>query len=570
MHNILYLLLRRMRVPLIVVILAYAISILGLVLMPGVDDQGNAWKMSFFHAFYFVSFMGSTIGFGEIPYPFSDAQRIWTTVAMYMTVISWLYAIGALFSIVQDKAFRRVVAYAKFTREVRRIREPFYLVCGFGDAGQLLIRELAEHGIRSVVVDKNETKIHSLQLEELRMRIPGLTADFTDSSALVAAGLRKPQCAGVIALTDNDDINLMVSITSKLLAPGITVICRAESHDSQANIASFGTDYIINPYDMFAERFAMMFQSPSMYLVYEWMTSIQQAPLTKFSAPPRGTWIICGYGRFGKAMQKSLSFKGLKTVIVELDPEGTNAPASVIKGRGTEAITLQEAGIEYADGLIAGTDDDGNNLSIIMTALHLNKNLFTVARQNISSNDAIFAAAHTDITMLPGRLIGKQIVDMLTTPLLTEFLRLAIMQNEEWANVLVSRVVGVLTDRPPEAWAITISTKQSPAVTQLLKRGETVTVKDLLTDPRDISSPLPCIALYQRRQDHQEWLLPTDDMPLQIGDQLLICGHESAERHMRWSARNTHALSYICSGYDRPSGSLWRWLSARRNKQADS
>ena len=570
MYNILYLLLRRMRVPLIVVILAYAISILGLVLMPGMDDQGNPWKMSFFHAFYFVSFMGSTIGFGEIPYPFSDAQRIWTTVAMYITVISWLYTIGALFSIVQDKAFRRVVAYARFTREVRRIHEPFYLVCGFGDAGQLLIRELVEHGIRSVVVDKNETKIHSLQLEDLRMRVPGLTADFTDSSALVAAGLCKPQCAGVIALTDNDDINLMVSITSKLLAPGISVICRAESHDSQANIASFGTNHIINPYDRFAERFAMMFHSPSMYLVYEWMTSIHQAPLTEFTAPPRGTWIICGYGRFGKALQKSLSLEGIKTIIIELDTEGTNAPEGTIKGRGTEAITLHEAGIEYADGLIAGTDDDGNNLSIIMTALHLNKNLFTVARQNISSNDAIFAAADTDVTMMPGRLIGKQIVDMLTTPLLTEFLRLANMQNEEWANMLVSRVAGILTDRPPESWAITISTKQSPAVTQLLRRGETVTVKDLLTDPRDIATPLPCVALYLLHQNHQEQLLPADDIPLQIGDQLLICGQESAERHMRWSARNTHALSYICSGYDRPSGSLWRWLLARRNNRASS
>ena len=67
MQNLIYLLLRRMRLPLIVVILAYAISILGMVLAPGLDDQGNPWNMNFFHAFYFVSFMGSTIGFGEIP-----------------------------------------------------------------------------------------------------------------------------------------------------------------------------------------------------------------------------------------------------------------------------------------------------------------------------------------------------------------------------------------------------------------------------------------------------------------------------------------------------------------------
>ena len=172
--------------------------------------------------------------------------------------------------------------------------------------------------------------------------------------------------------------------------------------------------------------------------------------------------------------------------------------------------------------------------------------------------------------MQPGRLIGKQIVDMLTTPLLTEFLRMAIMQNEEWANVLVSRVAGVLTDQTPESWAITISTKQSPAVTQLLRRDETVTVQDLLTDPRDITTALPCVTLYLRHQNHKELLLPEDKTPLQIGDQLLICGQASAETHMRWTAGNSHALSYICNGYDRPSGSLWRWLSARRSSRADN
>ncbi|HHJ81110.1 MAG TPA: potassium transporter TrkA, partial [Candidatus Tenderia electrophaga] len=86
MHKIFALVLRRMRAPLIVLISAYAISILGLVLIPGVDDQGNPWNMSFFHAFYFVSYMATTIGFGEIPFEFTNGQRLWTTIAMYLTV----------------------------------------------------------------------------------------------------------------------------------------------------------------------------------------------------------------------------------------------------------------------------------------------------------------------------------------------------------------------------------------------------------------------------------------------------------------------------------------------------
>ncbi len=564
MQNLVYLLLRRMRLPLVIIILAYAISVLGLVLMPGIDDQGNPWHMSFFHAFYFVSFMASTIGFGEIPYAFTDAQRIWTTVAMYMTVLSWLYAIGSLFSLLQDPAFRRVVAYSAFTRAVRSLREPFYLLCGIGDAGQLVMRELAEHGIRSVVIDRDEHKINMLRLEDLMVPVPGLAADVTDSSTLVAAGLNNKHCAGVLALTDIDHVNLTIAITSKLLAPELKVICRSESSDSAANMASFGTDHIINPFDTFDERFAMMFQSPSMYLVYEWMTSIHEAPLSEFAAPPRGTWVLCGYGRFGKAVQKSLSFKGIQTVVVESNVIATGAPEGTVHGRGTEAITLHEAGIEQAVGIIAGTDDDSNNLSIIMTARDMNEDLFTVARQNMSSNDAIFAAAQIDITMQPGTLIGQRAIDMLTTPLLSDFLRMANQQDETWANVLVSRVVGVLTDRPPESWTVIISRKHTPAIIEMLKKGGTATLANLATDPREIAVQLPCVPLYIKHADNSETLLPEADTRLQPGDQLLFCGRRDAEKHMRWTAHNFHALSYICTGDDSPSGVLWRWLSERR------
>ena len=67
LSKVIFLFFRRMRTPLIVLICAYAVSIIGLVLIPGVDETGNPWRFDFFHAFYFVSFLASTIGLGEIP-----------------------------------------------------------------------------------------------------------------------------------------------------------------------------------------------------------------------------------------------------------------------------------------------------------------------------------------------------------------------------------------------------------------------------------------------------------------------------------------------------------------------
>ena len=66
--------------------------------------------MGFFDAFYFMSYTATTIGFGELPYPFTDAQRLWVTVSIYLTVIGWAYAIGSLLTLLQDRAFRQALA----------------------------------------------------------------------------------------------------------------------------------------------------------------------------------------------------------------------------------------------------------------------------------------------------------------------------------------------------------------------------------------------------------------------------------------------------------------------------
>ena len=114
-----FLVLRRMRAPLIVLIVIFAVTVLGLTLIPGQDAQGRPWHMGFFDAFYVMSYTATTIGFGEIPYPFTYGQRMWVTVSIYLTVIGWAYAIGSLLALLQDRGFRRAAGRMQhFTRKV--------------------------------------------------------------------------------------------------------------------------------------------------------------------------------------------------------------------------------------------------------------------------------------------------------------------------------------------------------------------------------------------------------------------------------------------------------------------
>ena len=567
MNTLLFLFFRRMRAPLLVLISAYALSIGGLVLVPGVDDQGNPWRFDFFHAFYFVSFMGSTIGFGEIPYAFTAGQRLWTTISLYVCVIAWLYAIGSILAIVQNAAFQRAVLEQRFTRRVKRLTEPFYLICGYGETGNLLVSALHRRNIQSVVIDSETERIDRLELEDFNFDIPCLQCDAGEIKHLQEAGIEHPLCIGVIALTDNEDINVKIAITSKLLRPQLKVICRAESRSTAANLASFNTDHIIDPFTVFADHLAMALRAPSVHLLYKWLISAPNSTLPEPLEPPRGAWVVCGFGRFGQAVHRYLGFEGIDVCVIE--PSTEQAPEGAILGRGTEAVTLREAGIEKAVGIIAGSDIDINNLSIVMTAREVNADLFLVARQNRRSNDPVFQAADLDLVMQASRIIVWRILPLMMTPLLSRFLRQVRHHNEEWAKNLLERLQAISGGCTPRTWALEITPESAPAVVQALQVGYTVKLKTLLREPRERDCPLPCVALLLVRGEKQIEL-PDLGKRLCIGDTLLLSAPCDAADRMQWTLFNYNVMNYVMTGETRPDGYIWRWWARRRALRSDA
>jgi Trk K+ transport system NAD-binding subunit len=565
MENVIFLIIRRMRAPLLTLIVTYAVAILGLVLIPGQDAQGNPWRMDFFHAFYLVSYTATTIGFGEIPYELTDGQRMWVILCIYATVVVWFYSIGTLIALLQDNGFRRAVTELKFARRVRRRSDPFYLVCGYGETGSVLVQALTDRNRHAVTIDIDERRIDLLKLENLREYVPALTADARRPEHLLEAGLRHPLCAGVVALTNVNEANLKIALTAKLLRPDIQVICRADSHEIEANMASFGTDHIFDPFDIFALYLVTAIQAPCLTLLHEWLTSLPDKCLGEPIYPPaRGLWVLCGYGRFGKAVHKYLRSEEVELVVVEQDPVSRGQPGGkCVVGRGTEAATLEQADIRRAVGLVAGTDDDADNLSIVMTALQLSPDLFVVARQNNLENQQLFDAVGADIVMHPSSIIADRIRVLLGAPLLLELESYARYQDDAWACQLISRIAALVDDRVPEVWEIRACGEEAHAVCEAISRGKQVTIGHLLSDPRNRDERLPVIPLLLLRRKERR-LLPPEDLRLRIGDRLLVCSRPGVRSRMDWTLQNVHALGYIRTGDSIPGGVLWRWISNRR------
>ncbi len=235
-----FLVLRRMRAPFIVLILVFSISVLGLTLIPGEQPDGGTEPMSFFDSFYFMSYTATTIGFGEIPYPLTVDQRVWVTITIYLAVIGWAYAIGTLLSLLRDRAFRLAVDTQRFARQVSRIPEPFLALVGYGEAGARIARTLDARGRRLVVVDRSQARIDALALEPLRADAPALCANAREPDTLMLAGLANPRCEGVLALTDDDESNLAVVQAVHLIRPGLPVVARADSAATALRMQPFG------------------------------------------------------------------------------------------------------------------------------------------------------------------------------------------------------------------------------------------------------------------------------------------------------------------------------------------
>jgi Trk K+ transport system NAD-binding subunit len=565
MSNIVFLIFRRMRRPLITLVIVYAIAVLGLVLIPGQTESGDTWHMDIFHAFYFVSYMSTTIGFGEIPHAFTPAQRLWVTFTLYASVIAWLYAIGNIFSLLQDKTFQRALAESRIARHIKSLREPFYLICGYGETGAALVRGLTDAGRHAVVIEIDEFRSNLIKLDGLREHVPVLHGDARKPRYLRLAGLEHPQCLAVVAVTNDNDANLKIAITSKLLHPRINVICRADSHDVEKNMASFGTNHIVDPYDTFALYLATALNMPCLYLMQNWLFSAGgNQVLSEPVYPPRDKrWVICGYGRFGKALHKRLVEQGVEVVVIEAEPEKTGEPRDgVVRGRGTEADTLVEAGVERACGLIAGTDNDANNLSIVVTARELNPDLFLVVRQNHSGNRSIIDAVNADIVMHPSKIIADKIRVLLGMPMLHEFFTLAKQLDNEWACELISRISALIGGHTPRLEQIRIDAQQAPAVVSMLDRGEAVRYGELQRDPWQRENPLQCIVLMLRHNDKQV-LLPLDDTLVREDDRFLVCGPSSNLTRLYWNLQQENVLRYVCTGRVHYQSWLWKSLFGR-------
>jgi voltage-gated potassium channel len=568
MNDIIWLTMRRLRTPLILLILVYSLSVFGMVMIPAEDAAGNPVQVSYLDAIYFVAILATTIGFGEVPDAFTDAQRLYVFAILFPNVIAWLYSIGTIISLFVDPQFRAVLARSRFARRTRRLNQKYYVVCGFGYTGRMIVRGLLARGISAVVIERKQEIIHSMALDDDLSHLPALCGDVTDRRILDIAGLSRDirHCIGIIAITNDDHANLTIAITCKLLRPDLPVLARSETRRVVDNMASFGTDLTVDPYTIFAERFFLALKSPTKYLVQDWLISVPGTSLRQSIDPPDGRWILAGIGRFGSRMAVRLDEAGIPYTVVDVHPERVAQRPGSVLGRGTEAKTLREAGVEDAVGIIAGTGDDVDNLSIVMTALELKPDLFVVARQENPQNDELFDASQADLVARRSLIVARRILAVATTPLLRVFIDHMAGADEAFAATAEKRLRAVLEGIAPSLWTLQLDGVWAASLAAAARENVTLKLNHITQNARtQESEPLPCVCLLLERGS-QRLFMPESNLVLQSGDRLLFAGRGLARREMLFALSEPTALVSLAAGRHLPRGTVMRRLARRHSR----
>ncbi|RBY75714.1 potassium transporter TrkA [Blastococcus sp. TF02-09] len=555
-----------MRTPLIVLIVIFAVSVLGLTLIPGVDPAGRPTRMGFFDAFYFMSYTASTIGFGELPYPFTYSQRMWVTISIYLTVIGWAYAIGSLLALLQDRAFRSALALQHFSRKVSRLREPFVLIAGYGQTGELLGHSLDELGRRIVVLDKVADRIDGLEQDSYHADVPGLTADARDPGHLAVAGLDHPSCEAVVALTDDEEANLAIVMAAALLRPELPVIARVTSRVLAERMQAFGNPGLVNPFDRFGDHLRLALRAPASYQLLTWLESGPGGELGARGTPPRdGRWVVCGYGRMGRELTTDLRAAGLEVTVIDDSPEDVDDPGLLV-GDGSDPWTLAQADLDRAVGLVAGTDNDTTNLSLVAAARRSTSSLFIAARQNRPASAPLFASMRIDARLVPSELIAHEVYAQLSTPLLWRFLREMPARGDAWAAALIDRLTQMCGTRLQAMWKVRLTRTEAPALAGWLASGS-ARLGDLLRNPEDREEHLHAVPLMVLR-DGEVTLAPEGDFVLAPGDELLLAGRPGARRALGTTLLVPSVLEYVV--HDRRVPASWIWRKLTRTPVADA
>ena len=214
--------------------------------------------------------------------------------------------------------------------------------------------------------------------------------------------------------------------------------------------------------------------------------------------------IVCGYGRFGRAVVEELARNSVPMVVIESNPakqpEMDAANVLHISGSALEDSVLADAGLGAARAIVVATGSDADNVYITLSAREKNPNILIYARGDTDAGLHRLRLAGADQVVAAYQWAGLRIAASILRPSVVDFLQLSTPGRASEIDLEEIRIA-----------------RASSAV------GKTITAVEQ-ANPR-----IRIVAL--KRNDQQLEMIPAAETQIEADDLLVVIGEaESLKR----------------------------------------
>lgn len=180
------------------------------------STAGKDWLTSLYLAFT----TATGTGYGDP----DDAELTVRFTAIVIQVMGLLLASGLTAVMTDALTSSRL---ATLTGSVRGRPRHHVVVCGLGRIGTAVVVGLRERGIPVVAVERNEEAYGVNRIR--RLKVPVVIGEASDPSTLEEAGIHR--CDAAMALTDDDAVNLEISLVARAAREDLRIVTRLYDDD---------------------------------------------------------------------------------------------------------------------------------------------------------------------------------------------------------------------------------------------------------------------------------------------------------------------------------------------------
>jgi voltage-gated potassium channel len=202
----------------------------------------------------------STVGYEEV-HRLDSVGRLFT-VGVIITGFGTLVYAAATLSTMYTSGQATVHLHQARGRRMRHAIRDHVIVVGFGRVGQAAAGAVRDLDRPCLVIDRDP----ALEHEILEAGFLAFTGDATNEADLAEAGIER--ATALVAAAEDDDINLVVTLTARALRPNLRIVSRVNEAGWRDRIIRAGADVAQSPYRSYGMSLAASALTPAVLEVH--------------------------------------------------------------------------------------------------------------------------------------------------------------------------------------------------------------------------------------------------------------------------------------------------------------